>query len=334
MDHGNEVNTTSQRFAGKGVLVTGGAGFVGSNLVRKLVEEGAKVTILDDFFTGSLSNLFNLEGKYELVRGSVTDKELVMSLVKQVNFVFHLAARNIIASTKNPLEDFQTNIGGTLNVLLAAREFLPERVVYSSSASVYGNPVYLPINEDDRINLLTPYAVSKYGGEGYCQAFYESYGIPVSIVRYSNVYGIGQDSLNPYCGVVAKFMEKAFQKQPIEIHGDGQQTRDFTFVEDAVEATILAALSPKADGEVFNVGTGIETDINTLAKEILNLYHSDSAPVYIDRRDIDNIRRRVLNVEKIRRKLKWISHVTVRDGLRQTMQWFRKRRTTSSLRQL
>ena len=331
MDHGNEVDTTKQRFVGKGVLVTGGAGFVGSNLVRKLVAEGAKVTILDDFFTGNLSNLFGLEGKYELVRGSVTDKELVTSLVKQVNFVFHLAARNIIASTKNPLEDFQTNIGGTLNVLLAAREFLPERVVYSSSASVYGNPVYLPINEDDRINLLTPYAVSKYGGEGYCQAFYESYGIPVSVVRYSNVYGIGQDSLNPYCGVVAKFMEKAFQKQSIEIHGDGQQTRDFTFVEDAVEATILAALSPKADGEVFNVGTGIETDINTLAKEILDLYHSDSAPVYIDRRDIDNIRRRVVNVEKIRRKLKWIPHVTVRDGLRQTMRWFRERRTTSSL---
>ncbi len=313
-----------QRFVGKHVLVTGGTGFVGSNLVRKLAAEGAKVTILDDFFTGSLSNLFNLEGKYEIVQGSVADKELVARLVKQANFVFHLAARNIIASTKNPYEDFQTNIGGTLNVMLAAREFSPERVVYSSSASVYGNPVYLPINEDDRINLLTPYAVSKYGGEGYCHAFYESYGVAVSTVRYSNVYGIGQDPRNPYCGVVAKFMEKASKGQPIEIHGDGQQTRDFTFVEDAVDATLLAALSPKADGEVFNIGTGIETNVNTLAREILDLYQIDSEPVYIDRRDIDNIRRRVLNVEKIRRKLKWVSRVTVRDGLRQTMQWFQE----------
>ncbi|MBN8656162.1 MAG: NAD-dependent epimerase/dehydratase family protein [Anaerolineae bacterium] len=315
-----------QKFSGKQVLVTGGAGFVGSNLVRRLIAEGAKVTVVDDFFTGSLSNLFDLDGKYELVRGSVTDKDLVATLVKQMNFVFHLAARNIIASTKNPYEDFQTNIGGTLNILLAAREFLPERVVYSSSASVYGNPIYLPINEDDKINLLTPYAASKYGGEGYCQAFYESYGVSVSVVRYSNVYGIGQDPRNPYCGVVAKFMEKASKRKPVEIHGDGQQTRDFTFVEDAVEATILAALSPRADGEVFNVGTGVETSVYTLAKEILSLYQIDAEPSYVDRRDIDNIRRRVVNVEKIRRKLKWVSRFTVREGLRRTLHWFQESR--------
>jgi UDP-glucose 4-epimerase len=314
-----------QRFAGKRVLVTGGAGFVGSNLVRKLAAEGAQITILDDFFTGSLANLSGLDGKYELIKGSVIDRELVAKAVKESDFVFHLAARNIIASTKNPYEDFQTNIGGTLNVMLAAREFSPERVVYSSSASVYGNPIYLPINEDDRINLLTPYAVSKFGGEGYCQAFYESYEVSVSVVRYSNVYGIGQDPRNPYCGVVSKFMEKASQGHPIEIHGDGQQTRDFTFVEDAVEATILAAVSPKADGEVFNIGTGIETSVNTLAKEILDLYQVDADPVYIDRRDIDNIRRRVLNVEKIRRKLKWSSRTTVREGLKRTMEWFQER---------
>ena len=303
------------------VLVTGGAGFVGSNLARRLVKEGARVTILDDFFTGKLSNLAGLEGRYELVRGSVTDRDLVSDLVSRAGIVFHLAARNIIASTRNPVEDFQTNIGGTLNILLAAREHRTERVVYTSSVSVYGNPKYLPINEDDRISLLTPYAVSKFGGEGYCQAFYESYDLPVAVVRYSNIYGPWQDPANPYCGVIAKFIDKVKAGLPPEIHGDGQQTRDFTFVEDAVEATLVAALSPKAEGEVFNIGTGIETSVNSLARLVSELYGRDFEPVHIDRRDIDNIRRRVVNIEKIRRLLRWTPSTTLSDGLRKTREW-------------
>jgi UDP-glucose 4-epimerase len=310
------------RLSGMKILVTGGAGFVGSNLVYFLVNEGAKVTILDDFFTGKLENLARVEGKYELVRGSVTDREIVRELVSKAEIVFHLAARNIIASTRNPYEDYQTNIGGTLSVLLAAREYHTRRVVYTSSVSVYGNPRYLPINEDDHISLLTPYAVSKFGGEGYCQAFYESYGVPVVVVRYSNVYGIMQDPTNPYCGVVAKFMQRAKSGLAPEIHGDGQQTRDFTFIDDAVEATVLAGLSAKAEGEVFNIGSGIETDVNSLAKIIMDLYHLDLEPIHIDRRDIDNIRRRVVNVEKIRKIIRWVPRYTLKDGLNRTQQWF------------
>jgi UDP-glucose 4-epimerase len=305
----------------KPILVTGGAGFVGSNLVRRLIEKGARVTVLDDFFTGKLSNLSGLEGRYDLVKGSVTDRGLVMDAVSRVNTVFHLAARNIIASTRNPLEDFQTNIGGTLNILLAAREHRTERIVYTSSVSVYGNPKYLPINEDDRISLLTPYAVSKYGGEGYCQAFYESYGLPVAVVRYSNVYGPWQDPANPYCGVIAKFIDKVKAGLPPEVHGDGQQTRDFTFVEDAVDATLVAAISPKAEGEVFNVGTGIETSVNQLASLVAGLYGRDCEPAHIDRRDIDNIRRRVVNIEKIRRLLRWTPSTTLSQGLKKTREW-------------
>lgn len=303
------------------VLVTGGAGFVGSNLVRGLIDKGAKVTVLDDFFTGKLSNLAGLEGRYELVKGSVTDRDLVTDAVSRAKTVFHLAARNIIASTRNPLEDFQTNIGGTLNILMAAREHHTERVVYTSSVSVYGNPRYLPINEDDRISLLTPYAVSKYGGEGYCQAFYESYDLPVAVVRYSNVYGPWQDPANPYCGVIAKFIDSVKAGLPPEVHGDGQQTRDFTFVEDAVEATLIAAMSPKAEGEVFNVGTGIETSVNLLATLVADLYGRECEPVHIDRRDIDNIRRRVVNIEKIRRLLRWTPSTTLSQGLRRTREW-------------
>ena len=308
-------------FIGKPVLVTGGAGFVGSNLVRRLIAEGSRLTILDDLFTGTPDNLAGLEGRYNLVRGSVTDRDVVTELVSKAKIVFHLAARNIIASTRNPLEDFQTNIGGTLNILLAAREYHTERIVYTSSVSVYGNPKYLPINEDDRISLLTPYAVSKYGGEGYCQAFYESYDLPVAVVRYSNVYGPWQDPGNPYCGVIAKFIEKVKAGLPPEIHGDGQQTRDFTYVEDAVEATLTAALSPKAEGEIINIGTGIETSINSLANIVSGLYGQTCEPVHIDRRDIDNIRRRVVNIEKIRRLLRWTPSTTLRDGLSKTKQW-------------
>jgi UDP-glucose 4-epimerase len=307
----------------KRVLVTGGAGFIGSNLVRRLCDENVHLTILDDFFTGKAVNLLGLDGRYELVRGSVTDRELIARLVAQHDIIFHLAARNIIASTANPYDDFQTNIGGTLNVLLAARDSKPERMVYTSSVSIYGNPRYLPINEDDPISLLTPYAVSKYSGEGYCRAFYESYDVPVVVVRYSNIFGPGQDPTNPYCGVVSKFMQRASEGLSPVIHGDGQQTRDFTYIGDAIEATVTAGLSAKAEGEVFNVGSGIETNVNTLAQLVLELYGLDAKPSHVDRRDIDNIRRRVVNIEKIRRTLRWTPNTTLQEGLRLTHEWFR-----------
>src|SRR5436190_2984632 len=222
------------------VLVTGGAGFIGNNLVRRLMREGARVTVLDDLFTGRLENL--PRKGFEFVQGSVCDPAIVEKLVSDAEIVFHAAARNIVVSTRNPREDFETNIGGTLNMLLAARATngRVKRMVYTSSTSVYGNPKYLPINEDDHLSLLTPYAVSKLGGENYCMAFFESYGVPTTAVRYSNVFGPGQDPANPYCGVVAKFIDSLFAGQAPVIHGDGNQTRDFTYIDDAVEATVLA----------------------------------------------------------------------------------------------
>lgn len=306
---------------GENILVTGGAGFIGSFLTKKLLEIGCKVTILDDFFTGRIENLPEKDKNLKIIEGSVTDKRLVEKLVGKSPFIFHLAARNIIISTKNPEEDFNVNIGGTLNILMAARKFKVKRVLYTSSVSVYGNPKYLPINEDDNINLLSPYAVSKYSGEGYCKAFYESYSVPVTILRYSNVYGIGQWALNPYCGVVAKFFEQAMASKNLQIHGDGEQTRDFTFVEDVVEATIMASLSPKAEGEVYNVGSGKETSINELAISIIKTTSSLSKIEYVDRRDIDNIRRRVLNIEKIRKDLRWVPKTTLKEGLKKTYTW-------------
>jgi UDP-glucose 4-epimerase len=303
------------------VLVTGGAGFVGSNLVRALVDAKARVTVLDDFYTGHEENLPPGAANLTVVRGSVTDAELVGRLSRGATWVFHEAARNIIVSTKNPREDYEVNIGGTLNVLLAAREHGVKRVIYASSASVYGNPRYLPINEDDATNMLSPYSVSKFAGESYCKVFYESYGVSTAAVRYSNVYGTMQRPDNPYCGVVAKFFAAAMSGEAPRIHGDGEQTRDYTHVDDVVDATLLAAVSPRADGQVYNVGTGRETTVNQLADVIIRITGANVAPTHVDRRDIDNIRRRVVNTEKIRRELRWVPSLTLEAGLRATHAW-------------
>ncbi len=315
------IQSPTPSFAGRRVLVTGGAGFVGSMLVRGLVDAGAKVTVLDDLFTG---NAEVLPTAAQLVVGSVEDARIVKDLVARSSIVFHLAARNIIASTKDPQSDFSTNIGGTLNVLMAARESSLDRVVYTGSTSIYGNPRSIPINEEDGIQPLSPYAVSKLSGENYALAFYESYGTPVSIVRYSNVYGVGQRPDNPYCGVISKFFAAAYDGAPLMIHGDGEQTRDFTYIDDAVSATMLAAIHPRAEGEVFNVGTGIETSVNDLARLVGEATGRELDIRHVDRRDIDNIRRRVVSIEKARRMLRWAPQVTLREGLRRTAAWIEK----------
>lgn len=308
-------------FTGSTVLVTGGAGFIGSNLVGRVVRAGGKVIVLDDLFTGDLNNI-DSGIPYEFVEGSVTDYELVRSLMARVDYVAHLAARNIIISTKNPMEDYHTNIGGTLNVLMAARETKPKRIVYSSSASIYGNPKIMPIIEDESPLTFSPYSVSKLAGENYCYAFYETYFVPVTAVRYSNIYGPKQNPANPYCGVISKFIMAIDKGEPPQVHGDGHQTRDFTYVDDAVDGTLMALLSPRSEGMVFNIGSGAETSIIDLVRLIGDLMGRDAASAHIDRRDIDNIRRRVLNIERARTRLRWQPQVTLKEGLRRTIEWF------------
>ena len=315
---------TKLNFDGKKVLITGGAGFVGSNVTERVVACGGKAYVLDDLFTGSLDNI-DKHTKYEFIKGSVTDIGLVNKLVKEVDLIAHMAARNIIISTKNPREDFETNIGGTLNILLAAKEHMTERVVYTSSASVYGNPRILPITEDERTRTFSPYSVSKLGGENYCLAFYETYGTPVTAVRYSNIYGPKQDPKNPYCGVVSKFIEWVDKDIAPQLHGDGLQTRDFTYVDDAVDATLLALMSPKAEGLVFNVGTGIETTIVELHRLISELMGKDIKPEYLDRRDIDTIRRRAVSIELRRTRRRWQPQTGLKHGLKKTIEWYKQK---------
>jgi UDP-glucose 4-epimerase len=309
-------------FTGKTVLVTGGAGFIGSNIVERIVRTGGKVIVLDDLFTGDRNNI-DSDILYEFVEGSVTDYELVRNLMARSDYVAHLAARNIIISTKNPFEDYEVNIGGTLNILMAARETKPTRIVYSSSASIYGNPRILPITEDESPLTFSPYSVSKLSGENYCYSFYETFFVPVTMVRYSNIYGPKQNPTNPYCGVISKFIMSIDQGKPPQIHGDGQQTRDFTYVDDAVEGTLTALLSPRADGMVFNIGAGTEMSIIEVIDILYELIGGNNICEHIDRRDIDNIRRRVLNIERARTRLRWQPQVTLREGLRRTYEWYR-----------
>ena len=308
------------------MLVTGGAGFVGSQVVAALAREGAQVTVLDDLFTGRREALPK-DAKIVFVEGSVVDFDLCRRLCADAEYVFHMAARNIIASTKNPRDDFQTNIGGTLNLLLAARETAGRvrKFIYTSSASVYGNSRNAFCNEDDPISVLSPYAASKLGGESYCQAFYESYDLPTASVRYSNIYGPGQRADNPYCGVIGKFFDLAEGNKPLTIHGNGQQTRDYTFIDDAVAATLAVALSNRTIGETYNIGTGVETSILQLVEHIQNALGRPATIAHVDVRDIDNVRRRVMNIEKIRRTLKWTPHVVLSEGLRRTEQWLRSK---------
>lgn len=310
------------RLEGKKILVTGGAGFVGSNLVKTLIEKHkSKVTVIDDLFTGNLSHLKELD--IEFIQGSVEDADLMLECTKGKDVVFHLAARNIIISNKNPREDLGVNVVGSFNVYDACLKNRVERVVYSSTSSIYGNPTSIPVSEDDRKSFLSFYSASKFSGEVYAKAFYEVLDLPVTIIRYSNVYGYNQAPSNPYCGVIGKFIDMALTNKPLKIHGDGEQTRDFTFIDDAVQATIAAAIYEKGIGNIYNIGTGVETSVNNLANLIINIVGSQSTIEHIDKRDIDNIRRRVVNIERTRHDLKYQPLTTMKDGLAKTVKWYK-----------
>lgn len=308
----------------KKVLITGGAGFVGSNVAEELVQLGAKVTVLDDLTTGKRELV--PKDVENFVEGSVTDKSIVDNLIAEVDVVFHMAARVLAASTSDVFSDYSVNIGGTLNILSCScsRSSAPPTIVYTSTSSVYGNSRYLPIIEDEIPNILSPYAASKYSAENYCRVFYEMNELPIVVLRYSNVYGRNQTPQNPYSGVVAKFLDACIQGRPMTIHGSGLQTRDFTYIDDAVKATLLAGIRPNAVGDVFNIGTGTETNIRQLASLIAHVTGADLPIEYIDRRDIDNVHRRVLNIEKARRKLRWIPEVSLDQGLANTYEWLKQ----------
>lgn len=264
-------------------VVTGGAGFIGSNLAEELVARGYYVIVLDDLSSGKLGNIAELlkgkRGSIEFIQGSITDLPLLMKAFRGVEYVFHQAARaRVPRSIKDPLKTNEININGTLNVLVAAKENDVCKVVYAASSSVYGNSPALPQREDFSPSPLSPYAVSKLTGEYYCNVFCHVYGLSTVSLRYFNVYGPKQDLDSQYATVIPAFINSLSQRTPPIIYGDGEQSRDFTFVKDIVRANLLAAEN-KADG-VYNVGSGQNVTINQLFDTIASLMQEDLEPIH------------------------------------------------------
>jgi len=298
-------------------VVTGGAGFIGSHLVEALVSRGYQVTIIDDLSTGKKQNVGKLLGdKVDLIQASVTDPSLLTKLFQNIDYVFHLAALpSVPRSIEAPLASHQVNITGTLNVLVSARDNGVSKVVYASSSAVYGDTPLLPKREDMTPNPQSPYAVTKVSGEYYCKVFQTVYGLDTVCLRYFNVYGPRQDPDSQYAAVIPRFISRALEGNPPIIFGDGEQTRDFTFVRDAVEANILAAESD-ATG-VFNIGSRSRTTINELAKLIARLLATGVKPIYQEPRAGD-IRHSLADISKAR-QIGYNPKYSLEEGLKETI---------------
>lgn len=280
------------------VIVTGGAGFIGSHLAEELVRRGYQVTILDDLSTGEIENIKELLKKdsVQFIQDSITNFSLLKELFQGATYVFHQAALpSVPRSVKDPLATNEVNITGTLNVLLAARDNKIRKVIYASSSSVYGDTPTLPKREDMVPTPQSPYAVSKLAGEYYCQVFQEVCGLTTVSLRYFNVYGPRQNPDSQYAAVIPRFIRWATEGSPLIIYGDGKQTRDFTFIADAVAANIFAAES-SASG-VFNIGRGRSITINELARLVIKLAGNKVKPVHQKPREGD-IRHSLADISK------------------------------------
>ena len=245
---------------GKNILVTGGAGFIGSHLVDRLSPEN-KVIVLDDLSSGSLVNLEKNKDQVTFIKGDVLDRALLEDIVAEVELVFHLAANvGNIKSIEDPYFDMDVNIRGTINLLEACLNSNIKRLVYSSSGAIFGEAKYLPIDEEHPLNPESPYAVSKLAAEKYCFAFHKVHGVPTTALRYFNVYGPRQDT-SEYANAISIFLNRIKDGESLTIFGDGKQTRDFVFIEDVVTANLLAATQSAAVGEIFNIATGQATSV-------------------------------------------------------------------------
>jgi UDP-glucose 4-epimerase len=293
--------------SGRSVLVTGGTGFIGSHLVRELAPEN-EVTVLD---LSPADGSTELPETVRFVEGDVRDEEALARAGEGVDLIYHLAANvSVERSVEEPVWSHSVNVGGTLEVLEFARE-VGARVVFASSAAVYGDPEHLPVAESDRMDPRSPYGIEKLAGDGYVRRYADLYGVETVALRFFNVFGPGQSS--EYAGVITAFVENAAAGQPLTVHGDGEQTRDFVHVEDVVQACLLAGATDRV-GEAYNVATGREVSVNDLARTVLDVADATVDVVHTDPRPGD-IDRSCADVEKARDHLGFEPSVTLVDGL-------------------
>ncbi|RLF89683.1 nucleoside-diphosphate sugar epimerase [Thermococci archaeon] len=297
------------------IVVTGGAGFIGSHIAEALAE-GNDVIVIDNLYSGKLENV---PENVKFINADVRDFEAISDIVREADYVFHEAAQiSVDESVRNPVFTEEVNVIGTLNVLMALTEG-NGKLIFASSAAVYGDNPNLPLKESEAPSPISPYGVTKLAGEHYCRVFYEIYGVPTVVLRYFNVYGPRQSSA--YAGVISIFMRNAIKNEPLTIFGDGKQTRDFIYVKDVVEANLLVAKKKRAEGEVFNVATGKETSVLELALKIIDLSGASSSIVFAPPRPGD-IRRSVADISKLR-KLGFSPKYSLEEGLKETFEWFK-----------
>jgi UDP-N-acetylglucosamine/UDP-N-acetyl-alpha-D-glucosaminouronate 4-epimerase len=304
-------------------LVTGGAGFIGSNTVDELVRRGHSVVVLDDLSSGKEENLAEVRSKITFMKGSISDLEIVQKAMHQADFVIHLAARTSVPrSVKDPIDTNRINVDGTLNVLIAARDNKVKRVVYAGSSSAYGETPTLPKTESMQPVPISPYGVAKYVGELYAQTFGRCYGLENVSLRYFNIFGPRQDPDSPYSGVLSRFAAAILDDTQPVIYGDGEQTRDFTFVDNAVQANLLACEAPSASGNVYNIGTGFSISLNRTLEHLRAISGKKIQTKYDPPRDGD-IRDSLADIAKAKEELGYEPAVGFEEGLRRTFEWYR-----------
>jgi len=307
------------------VLVTGGAGFIGSNIVEALLQKGYSVRVLDNLSTGRKERLLEFIDKIELIEGDIRDMKTVEYSLKDIDYILHQAALpSVTRSVENPIETSDCNIKGTLNILDAARRANVKRIVYASSSSVYGNAEELPKKEKMQLKPLSPYAVTKISMEYYFDVFNNVYGIESIGLRYFNVYGPRQNPKSEYAAVIPRFINAILNDEKPVIYGSGEQTRDFTFVGDVIQANLLAMNAKGISHEVFNTARGESISINKLLEKINSLLGKNIEPVYTKPREGD-IMYSLADISKAKERLGYKPEYDIEDGLRETIKYFREK---------